>query len=275
MFGRNGYPQGNYGNPGTRGLVSRLGAPLIIGLVIFGFSYFQYCNTKSYNEYLGIEQHVSLTPEQEIAMGLQSLPMMVQQYGGLDPDQRGQNLVKTVGNKLVQNSVAAKTPYQYDFHLLADQETVNAFALPGGQVFITRALLARLQNEDQLAGVLGHEIGHVIGRHSGERMSKEGLLSGLANAVGIALGDYGAAQMAQQAAALIGLKYGRDQELQSDELGVKFMLDSKYNPEAMIDVMEILKQASGGSSQDEFTSTHPDPDNRKEKIRAAIDKYKK
>jgi predicted Zn-dependent protease len=192
---------------------------------------------------LGIEQHVSLTPEQEIAMGLQSLPMMVQQYGGLDPDQRGQNLVKTVGKKLVQNSVAAKTPYQYDFHLLADQETVNAFALPGG--------------------------------HSGERMSKEGLLSGLANAVGIALGDYGAAQMAQQAAALIGLKYGRDQELQSDELGVKFMLDSKYNPEAMIDVMEILKQASGGSSQDEFTSTHPDPDNRKEKIRAAIDKYKK
>ncbi|HRI01231.1 MAG TPA: M48 family metallopeptidase [Saprospiraceae bacterium] len=276
MFGRRNNPyegQSNVG-PGLGGVLGRLGAPLIIGLVIFGFSYIKYCSTKSYNEYLGIEQHVSLTPDQEIAIGLQSTPAMIQEYGGLDGDQRAQSLVKQVGQKLVQQSVAAQSPYQFDFHLLADPQTVNAFALPGGQVFITRALMARLQNEDQLAGVLGHEIGHVLARHSGERMEKDGLLKGFSTAIGVALGDYGAAQMAQQAAALIGLKYGRDQELQSDDLGIRFMMDASYNPEEMIGVMEILKQASGGARQDEFTSTHPDPENRKEKIIESIAKYK-
>lgn len=266
----------NYGQGGANlgaGL-SRLSGPIIIGLLFAAFSYFKYCSTKTYNEYLGIYQHISLSPEQEVAMGLESAPAMVQEYGGLDPDQRGQSIVKEVGNNLVSKSVASKTPYQYDFHLLADPQTINAFALPGGQVFITRALFDQLKNKDQLAGVLGHEIGHVIGRHSGERMEKDGLLRGLAGAAGVALGDYGASQMAQQVAALIGLKYGRDQELQSDDLGIRFMLDAGYQPEQMIDVMEILKQSSGGAKRDEFTSTHPDPENRKEKILQSIQKYR-
>ncbi|MDQ3140881.1 MAG: M48 family metalloprotease [Bacteroidota bacterium] len=256
------------------GGIFRLGAPLLIALAIAGFSYFRYCSTKVYNDHLGIYQHVAITPEQEIAIGLQTAPSMIQQHGGIDPDQRSQNMVKEVGNKLVQNSVAAQTPYKYDFHLLAEREMINAFALPGGQVFITRALFDRLQNVDQLAGVLGHEIGHVIGRHAGERMTKDGLLQGLAGAAGVAMGDYNSAQAAQQIAALIGLKYGRDQELQSDFLGVKYMMDSGYNPEELIGVMEILKEASGGKRQEEFTSTHPDPENRKEKILEAIKHHK-
>ncbi|MFZ1378149.1 MAG: M48 family metalloprotease [Saprospiraceae bacterium] len=272
---RNNSPYGQGSAPSALGGgLMRLGAPLIIGLLFAGFSYFKYCNTKTYNEHLGIYQHVSLTPDQEIAIGLQSAPEMVQQHGGLDPDQRGQQIVKEVGQKLVQASVASKTPYNYDFHLLADPQLVNAFALPGGQVFITRALFDQLKNKDQLAGVLGHEIGHVIGRHSGERMEKDGLLRGLAGAAGVALGDYGASQMAQQVAMLIGLKYGREQELQSDDLGIRFMIDAGYQPEQMIDVMEILKAASGGAQRDEFSSTHPDPENRKEKIIESIQKYR-
>jgi predicted Zn-dependent protease len=252
----------------------RLGSSLVIAILFASFSYFKYCSAKTFNEYLGIYQHISLSHEQEIAMGLQSKPAMIQEYGGLDPDQRSQQIVVRVGEHLVSSSVAAKTPYPYEFILLADPNIINAFALPGGQIFITRALFNKLQNEDQLAGVLGHEIGHVIGRHSGERMEKDGLLQGLAGAAGVAFGDYNSAQAAQQFAALIGLKYGRDQEIQSDYLGVRFMLESGYKPEEMIGVMEILKAASGGQRQDEFTSTHPDPENRKEKILEAIQKYR-
>ena len=262
------------GSPLSGGLM-RLTAPIMIALVLAGISYFKYCSSKTYNEYIGIYQHVSISPEEEIAIGLQSKPAMIQEYGGIDPDQRAQSLVQDIGQNLYKNSVASKTPYEFEFTLLADPNTINAFALPGGQVFITRALFNQLKSKDQLAGVLGHEIGHVVGRHAGERMQKDGLLQGIAGAVGVASGDIQTAQAAQQIAGLIGLKYGRDQELQADNLGVRFMLETSYQPEEMIGVMEILKQASGGSQRDEFSSSHPSPDNRIEKIKEAIDFYKK
>jgi predicted Zn-dependent protease len=261
--------------PITKQAGFKLSGPLIIALIVAGVSTLKYCTSKTYNEYLGIYQHVSISPEQEIAIGLQTKPAMIQEYGGIDPDQRSQQLVNEVGQQLVNQSIARNTPYQYEFTVLNDQNTINAFALPGGQVFITRALFDQLKSKDQLAGVLGHEIGHVVGRHAGERMQKDGLLQGLAGAAGVAFGDYGSNQAAQQVAALIGLSYGRDQELQSDNLGVRFMLDAGYNPEEMIGVMEILKAASGGQRQDEFRSSHPDPENRIEKIREAIQQYKK
>ncbi len=257
----------------TGGLM-RLGGPLIIGLLLAGVSYFKYCESKTYNESLGIYQHVSLTPEEEITLGLESKPSMIQEFGGIDPDQRAQSLIREVGQILYQKSVASQTPYQFDFTLLAEPNTINAFALPGGQIFITRALFNQLTNKDQLAGVLGHEIGHVVGRHAGERMQKDGLLKGIAGAVGVASGDFQTAQAAQQIAGLIGLKYGRDQELQSDNLGVRFMMESGFNPEEMIGVMEILKNASKGQERDEFTTTHPSPENRIEKIKEAIEFYK-
>jgi predicted Zn-dependent protease len=82
-----------------------------------------------------------------------------------------QSFVAAVGNKLVNSSIARDTPYKYDFHLLADDQTINAFALPGGQCYITYAFFSQVY-ETQLAGVLGHEIAHVIGRHSAERIAK-------------------------------------------------------------------------------------------------------
>lgn len=262
------------GSPLSGGLM-RLAAPIMIALVLAGISYFKYCSSKTYNEYLGIYQHVSISPQEEIAIGLESKPAMIQEFGGIDPDQRAQSMVQDIGQNLYKNSVASKTPYEFEFTLLADPNTINAFALPGGQVFITRALFNQLKSKDQLAGVLGHEIGHVVGRHAGERMQKDGLLQGIAGAVGVASGDIQTAQAAQQIAGLISLKYGRDQELQADNLGVRFMLETSYQPEEMIAVMEILKQVSGGGQRDEFSSSHPSPDNRIEKIREAIDFYKK
>lgn len=258
---------------GGGGQKSKIGGTLIIGLVVAGFALFRFCSSSDYNEILETKQYVGINEEQEIAIGLQSAPQMIEQYGGLHPSPDAQRLVKEVGQKLVQASAAGKTPYQYDFHLLAHPEIVNAFALPGGQVFITAALLDRLKTEDQLAGVLGHEIGHVVARHGAERIAKMELTQGLTGAAVIASGDYSTAQAAQMIGNLVNMSYGRDQELLSDELGVRFMVDAGYDPNALIGVMEILAQASGGQRQPEFQSTHPSPENRVQRIRDAIQKY--
>lgn len=243
---------------------------LIIGLAIVAFAFVRRCNQQEVNLYTGRTQAISLSPEQEIAIGLQSAPGMAQQHGGLHPDNRYQALVDDIGNTLVQSSIAKNTPYKYEFHLLADERTINAFALPGGQIFITYALFSKLENQDQLAGVLGHEIGHVLGKHSNERITDSKYWQTLI--VGAGAIDMGA--VAQQIGQGTLLKNGRDDELESDELGVHFMIDAGYNPEEMIGVMKILKSAAGPNRVPEFQSTHPDPENRIEHIKESIKKYK-
>ncbi len=246
---------------------------LIAGGIIL-FAVFKYCSSAETNPYTGKEQHITLSAEEEIAIGLQSAPQMAQQHGGLHPDSRYQALVDAVGKKLVDNSIARETPYKYDFHLLADDRTINAFALPGGQIFITYALFAKLETEDQLAGVLGHEIGHVVGRHSADRISKQGLTQGILSGVAVGSESQATTQMAAMIANVINMKYGREDELESDDLGVLFMLRAGYDPEEMVGVMKILKAAGGPNRTPEFQSTHPDPENRIEKIREAIRKYR-
>ncbi len=252
-----------------------IGGGIIIALLLAGFSICKYYSNSQFNEVTGETQHVSISAEQEIALGINSFPAMIEQYGGLHPDTEAQKLVKSVGQRIVQNSDARQTPYKYDFHLLADPNVVNAFALPGGQVFVTTALVSQFETEDELAGVLGHEIGHVVARHGAERIAKQELTQGLTGAAVVASGDYNTAQAAQMIAGLVNMSYGRDQELESDDLGVRFMTQAGYDPEALITVMEILEKASGGQRQPEFMSTHPSPENRVQKIRDAIAKYKK
>ncbi len=261
---------------GGRGCNMSMGR-ILIGLVIAAFSLISYFGSSSENEVTGETQHVAITPDQEIAMGLQAAPEVAQQFGGLDPDPQAQQIVDEIGQHLVQNSAASRTPYEYEFHLLADPETVNAFALPGGQIFITRALFDRLSQEGELAGVLGHEIAHVVARHSAEQIAKARLTEGLTGAAVIAAYDpqnpttAGAAQMAMLVGQLVNLKYGREDELESDYLGVCFMQDGGYDPEQLKTVMQILAEASGGrGGQPEFLSTHPDPGNRIERIEQAI-----
>ena len=248
---------------------------LVVFLLMGGFYLFKYFSSSQVNEITGEKQFISLTPDQEVAIGLQSAPSMVQQHGGLHPDQGAQQFVDEIGERLVNNTVVRKSGYQYDFHLLADPNVVNAFALPGGQIFITAALFSRLQNEHQLAGVLGHEIGHVIHRHGAERIAKMELTKGLTGAAVIASGDYGTAQAAQMIGNLINMKYGRDQELESDDWGVRLMLEAGFDPFQLIDVMDILESASGGKRQPEFQSSHPSPENRREKIKEAIERYRR
>ncbi len=245
----------------------------LIGAAIILFAVVKYCTSAETNPYTGKEQHITITEEQEIAIGLQSAPQMKQQFGGLYPNQDLQILVDQVGNRLVNNTIAKETGYNYEFHLLADEKTINAFALPGGQIFITYALYSKLENEDQLAGVLGHEIGHVISQHSADRMSKQGLTEGILNGVAVGF-DPSTVQGAAVIANVINMKYSRGDELESDDLGVRFMIESGYNAQEMIAVMEILKTAAGTNGVPEFQSTHPDPENRIQKIKETIEKYK-
>jgi beta-barrel assembly-enhancing protease len=257
----------------------RIPPTLIIAGVMALFSLFRYYSTGSTNAVTGEKQYVSMSSDQEIAMGLQSLPGLASEFGGEVQGQEADAIVRKVGQKLVANTIAATTPYKehFDFHLLADPNTINAFALPGGQIFITVALLSQLTSEDQLAGVLGHEIGHVVARHSAEKLAQMELAQGLTGAVSMATynpnspnGSY----IAQTVANMMQLKYGREQELQSDDLGVQLMMQAGYKPEELIQVMEVLKQSAGPNRTPEHQSSHPDPENRKEKILESIEKHR-
>jgi predicted Zn-dependent protease len=244
---------------------------LIIALVVAAFSLFSYFGSSSVNPITGEKQRLGgLTPKDEIAMGLQSAPQMAAQMGGLSQDLRARQLVAQVGAKVVAQSVAAKSGYPFKFHVLADPRTVNAFALPGGQIFITMALLSRLETEGQLAGVLGHEVGHVIARHSAERIAKDQLTQGLTGAFAVGTGSMSATQIAQMVAQFQMMSYGRDDELESDRLGLRLMAEAGYDPRALIRVMQILEKASGGSRVPEWQSSHPIPANRIQQINEVI-----
>lgn len=249
-------------------------ARLIIALVVALFAVISYFGRSSVNPVTGQTQRVALSVPQEIQMGLQAAPEMAAQHGGLHPDRAAQDLVDRVGLRLVEATERAtrtQMPYPFEFHLLADAQVVNAFALPGGQIFITRALFDRLETEGQLAGVLGHEIGHVIERHGGERLAKQQLTQGLIQSVVMGSESMSAAQVAQMVGGMINMKYGREDELESDKWGVVLTAEAGYDPRSMKRVMEILREASGGSNrQPEFMSTHPDPGNRIERIEASI-----
>lgn len=254
------------------------GGRLIIALVVAVISLMGYFGSRQKNVITGETQHVGgITTKDEIALGLQAAPELAQQFGGRSSNQRGQAQVTAVGQRLVQQSDAGKSPYQFAFHLLDDDRTINAFALPGGQVFITDALFNRLKSEGQLAGVLGHEIGHVIGRHGAEHLAKQKLMAGLGGAAVIASADPDHPEasrrnqmLAMAVSQLINLKFGRNDELESDQLGVRLMGKAGYDPRSMLGVMEILQNAAKGGRQPEFFSTHPNPENRMARIQDAI-----
>ncbi len=249
---------------------------IAVVLVVITLAGYYFGTREEYNPITDETQRIALSVEEEIALGLQSAPQMAQQFGGLLPDATVQAEIDAIGQRLVETSAAADTAYPFDFHVLADDRTVNAFALPGGQVFITSGLLRLLDTEGEIAGVLAHEIGHVVGRHSAEQIAKSQLTQGLAGAAGVALYDpenpssAAAAQIAAVVGRVVNMRYGREDELQSDGLAVRFMAAAGYDPRSLVVVMEVLSEAGGGSSQPEFLSSHPDPGNRIRAIQEAI-----
>jgi predicted Zn-dependent protease len=257
---------------GGRSQGSSLKARLLIAAVIAIFALVSYYGrAMDENKITGEKERVAFSDEaDEVVLGLQAAPEMVQMHGGPSRDREAQATVSRIGNELLDGldkqlqAEGRENPYRenFKFTLLNDPNTVNAFALPGGQVFITAALYRDLKTEGQLAGVLGHEIGHVIERHGNKRMAQNQLFQGLAAAGGVAGGDQQSAQMAQAVAQMVQMKYGRGDELASDKWGVRLTYLAGYDPRAMIGVMEVLDNASGGAAPPEFFSTHPKPANR-------------
>jgi predicted Zn-dependent protease len=143
-------------------------------------------------------------------------------------------------------------------------------------VFITEGLLRKLETDGQLAGVLGHEIGHVVGRHGAEHIAKQQLTQGLTGAAVLATYDpsdpasRGSAAVAAMIGSLVSMRFGRQDELEADRLGVRFGSEAAYDPRSMISLMKILEESSQGNRPPEFFSTHPNPENRIQRIQEAI-----
>lgn len=266
---------------GSRRVGPRRGSPLIMALLIVVIGFVMYMSKSEENPITGEKQHVSLTPAQEIRLGLQSAPEMAAKMGGevSSSDPRAQE-VQRMGQKIVQDSKARKGPWKFQFHLLADPKTINAFALPGGQIFITLGLYNKLQNEAQLAGVLSHEIGHVIQRHSAQQMAKGELGQILIMATGVGASDPNNPNRAQAAAAIASvinqvtqLSYSRKDELEADHWGLDLMTEVGYTPKAMLDVMNILESSVPEGHQPEMLLTHPYPEKRSERIKAYLKEH--
>lgn len=266
-----------YGNQGSGGW----GIPMqwILGAIIAVVGFVIYFNHTSVNPTTGEAQHVNLTPDQEIALGEQSTPEMAAQMGGeVSPDDPQAQEVQYVGNRVWKRSDAAKSPYPFHYHLLQDPRTVNAFALPGGEVFITKGLLDRLKTESELAGVLGHETGHVVERHVAQQMESGNLGQRLVTAVGVASSNsqhpYADTAVAAMINKMTQLHFSRHDESQADECGLRYMSQAGYDPHAMLKVMEVLQQVTNeqGGREPQILLTHPYPEQRMEEINSWIER---
>lgn len=208
--------------------------------------------------------------ESEIKMGQQADESIIRSLG-LHPDEELQNYVSELGLRLAASSERPDLPWTFR---VVDSPIVNAFALPGGYIYITRGMLLHLNSEAQLAAVLGHEIGHVTGRHSVEQMSRAQLAQAGMIVAAIASEDvrrYGA--YAQQGLGLLFLKFGRDDETEADHLGLRYMTRQGYNPWEMESVFQTLDHTSARSELNpipDWISTHPSPEDRMEEINNAI-----
>lgn len=211
----------------------------------------------------------ALSREQEIALGQQNAPKFSQQGGGPIPDAAVQQYVTTLGQRmLAQLPAELKRDLPWEFQTL-DSAVINAFALPGGKVFVTRALMEKMDSEAALAGVIGHEIGHVVGEHIGEQMARARNMQIGLNVLGAASESQWVGVLGGGAGKLYLLKFGRGQELEADSLGMEYMVKAGYDPAGLLTVMNVLKKAGGGGNM-EMLSTHPDPDRRIEQARQAL-----
>lgn len=237
---------------------------LLIGLGVGGLFSLVGC-TK--NVATGNSQGNFLSREDEIQIGSQQAPLLTQEYGGVVPDATLTAYLTEIGSKISAQVEDQYKNMPWEFTFL-NSDVINAFALPGGKVFVSRALVEEMTNEAQLAGVLGHECGHVTAEHADAAIGRQMGLQVGAAAVSIFAGSSGSAVAAVAGEVLVNsagvfmLKYDRAQESEADELGIRYMSRAGYNPMGQVQVMEILKRAAGGGGQPEFLSTHPLPETR-------------
>lgn len=202
-----------------------------------------------------------LPPEQEIAIGKKVIPQAINENNGLYPDEEVQNYIRKIGYK-----VASKSPRQVDYQFfLVNSKEVNAFALPGGPVFVNRGLILILDNESELAGVMAHEVGHITARHHAKFLEKTYGMNILLNILAVATSNSQyqqvVMQLAQVSAGLLQLKYSRDQESEADALGVRFIYEAGYDPRGLISTFEKFKSMEKVSTP-KWLLSHPLPEDR-------------
>jgi predicted Zn-dependent protease len=218
------------------------------------------------------EKELMLFPEdQDFAIGRTYAPEIEKQMGGRIKDEQLQKYIDSVGQKVAR--VGHKPSWKYHFMALNDK-SVNAFALPGGYIFITKGMLEKLQTEAQLAAVLAHETVHVVARDTSNAMSNQIGLSLLFSAAVYQESTQAAAAAAGVTEMIISLKYSREDESQADCGGMSYMVAAGYNPYGMVETMEILEKLQH-EGYDEFMSSHPSPIHRIEYLKIEIGvKYK-
>jgi predicted Zn-dependent protease len=221
------------------------------------------------------KSELSLVSEsQEIQMGQQASKEVAQTIGLYD-DAGAQSYVASIGKAIAVKSERPNLPWE--FHVV-DDASVNAFALPGGFIYVTRGLMTSINDEAELATVVGHEIGHVTNRHSVQQISKSELAQlglGIGSILSSDIARFG--QLASAGLSVLFLKYSRDAENQADQAGFRYALNQGYDVREMTNVMATLdriSKSSGGGKLPEWLETHPDPGNRIKHIQSMLDTIK-
>ena len=250
------------------------------------------CGTAVVNPVTGEEERSVMDERTEIAEGAKAHQQVLREYSVYN-NPALQSYVNALGQKLAAQS--HRNQLQWYFTVL-DSPEINAFALPGGYVYVTRGIMAYMESEADLAGVVGHEIGHVTARHGAQRATSQqnaglgvfaaSILGVVAEAYGVAGAGQLAGQVSQTVAAGYVASYGRDQELQADSLGAEYLSRSTYDPRNMIDVITVLKnqerfaadlakeQGRPAPAQGDWLASHPSNDQRLQTITQLANQYK-
>jgi len=231
------------------------------------------------NPATGNRQLNLLSRDQEIALGEQAMTQLTQQYDGAVADPALAAYVQRVGERVAATVESEYDDLPWEFTLL-DSEAINAFALPGGKVFITLGLASRMTNEAQLAATLGHEIGHVTAEHADKRISNNLIVSTVLSGAATAAGGSQEALIRNAIPRIVDaagkgflLKFSRDEELEADSLGMRYMTSAGYDPRGMLQLMQVLEEEAASSSRNlEFFSTHPHPARRIDQIKTKLNK---
>lgn len=228
-------------------------------------------STCATNPVTGKKELSFVSESQEISMG-RDYAGQVSREMGVYADSSVQSYVSGLGRELAAGTERPRLPWTFT---VMDDPQVNAFALPGGFVFITRGIMTHMNSEAELATVVGHEIGHVTARHSVQQMTRQQLAQ-----IGLVAGAIASEKIAQnlgtisQGLGVLFLKYSRDDESQADGLGFRYALNDGYDVRRMVDMFQVLQRvtASAGQRIPEWQSTHPDPGNRIEATEARLAK---
>jgi predicted Zn-dependent protease len=264
----------------------RLRAPLFLTALLTA------CGTTVVNPVTGRTERTVMSEQDEIEEGRKAHAEIVKEYGVVQNPQL-QAYVNDIGQRLAKHSHRANLKWTFT---VLDSPEVNAFALPGGYVYVTRGIMPYLDSEAELAGVIGHEIGHVTARHGAQRATRQQtagigvlaatVLGAVLEAKGVSGAGKVASQVSQSVAAGYIASYSREQELQADELGAEYLARNHYNPQKMVDVIGALKaqerfaadvakaEGRAAPSGANWLSSHPSSDQRLDEIRRIAARHK-